>query len=744
MSGTGGGELRNVIVPLVEGQYEISVEVFDQENIQLRGASKIFVEVRSNEPIATETYNRRKRGSWKQTTTSLLCNPTTPGQKICNYAFNNDFSDEVSGGFSASVEFDLTKVFTIASGFQIEWSQSTSIGVNQSQEVEVNKTWAWYAQSDVVERGGIVEQFTCEGKLSGTWSEIRPPGDNPRAAFRFTVFEIPESPLFQAASGFVGPEFPSGLDSSWRLSVNGQSSQSGSYGTLKVRNVSAPDLFGPDGPGSRPDFVSDDYVRVTGVSTQGGTNRYAFSEFFQIRQGQTTFINDLTFTDTPPRKPESLTLLPETRLMTGALGQTNRVRVIARFADATTNNVAAKTAWTTYRVSNPAIVTVTPDGEVVSKARGVVYVTAVNEGATATVQIGVSPDDSLTTVVGIVRDTNGVAVAGATVSVGALGLTAVTDAEGRFSIGGVPTGLGAITVTAVLLRTGATPLVAVSTLAPRPGGLTDAGVMLAQPGFPGMAYIPPGTFVMGSPNSERERSGNETQHTVTLTNGFWVGQNEVTQGEWVDVVGNSPSYFRNGQTPTNGGTGGPVTNELRHPVERVSWTDATNYCVRLTARERLAGRIPADYAYRLPTEAEWEYACRGGTTSAFHYGKALRGGMANFNAYYEYDADVGEIFLQTTTNYLGRTSMVESYTPNAHGLKDMHGNVWEWCSDWYGDYPSGSVTNPVGPATGIGRVYRGGSWITGGWGCRSAYRGFNDPGFRLIFIGFRVVLAPGR
>jgi hypothetical protein len=254
------------------------------------------------------------------------------------------------------------------------------------------------------------------------------------------------------------------LDGTWKLSVNGQTVQVNPDGSFRVPNVSAPDQFGPGGPGTAPDFLSDDYVRVIGTSTQGGTNRYAFSEFFQVRQGQTTFINDLTFTDIPPRKPESLSILPETRVMTGALGETNQLRVIARFADGATNDVTPRTAGTSYRVSNPNIAMVTPDSALIGKARGVVYVTAVNEGASAVAQIAISPDDTLTTVVGTVVDTNGLPVARATVSAGALGMSAVTDAEGRFSIAGVPAGLGPLTVTAVLLRGTNLPLVVVSAL----------------------------------------------------------------------------------------------------------------------------------------------------------------------------------------------------------------------------------------------------------------------------------------
>jgi len=162
-----------------------------------------------------------------------------------------------------------------------------------------------------------------------------------------------------------------------------------------------------------------------------------------------------------------------------------------------------------------------------------------------------------------------------------------------------------------------------------------------------------------------------------------------------------------------GGTGGVVTNELSHPVEEVSWIDATNYCGRLTERERGAGRLPAGWEYRLPTEAEWEYACRAGMRTAFHYGAALRSGMANVDGRYEYPPCGGEYppwCYNASGVYLGRTAAVGSYAPNAWGLYDMHGNVWEWCQDWWaGSLPGGSVTDPTGPETRWERVMRGGA-----------------------------------
>lgn len=260
----------------------------------------------------------------------------------------------------------------------------------------------------------------------------------------------------------------------------------------------------------------------------------------------------------------------------------------------------------------------------------------------------------------------------------------------------------------------------------------------------GMVYIPPGTFVMGSPASEKERRPDEIQHTVNLTKGFWMGEREVTQGEYLSVMGTNSSYFTNGVNAQTPGTGGRVTNNLRHPVENVSWIDATNYCAKLTQRDRAAGLIPADYAYRLPTESEWEYACRGGTTNAFSFGTAIRQRMANFDTRSEYESSVGTQS-KPATGLIFRTVEVGSYAANAFGLYDMHGNVWEWCSDWYGTYPTGVVTDPTGPTSGSDRVYRGGAWGGSGWLCRAVWRGLGGrPAYRDFAIGFRVVLSPGK
>jgi eukaryotic-like serine/threonine-protein kinase len=172
-----------------------------------------------------------------------------------------------------------------------------------------------------------------------------------------------------------------------------------------------------------------------------------------------------------------------------------------------------------------------------------------------------------------------------------------------------------------------------------------------------MVWIPPGTFLIGSPEDEVDRSENEGPQTqVTLTQGFWMGKHEVTQGEYLAVVGSNPSYFNGVQGETDYGT------DLNRPVESVSWDDAVAYCAALTARERAAGRAPMSYAYRLPTEAEWEYACRAGTTTRFSYGDDP--GYTHLRDYAWYEG-----------NSERQTHPVGQKLPNPWGLYDMHGNV---------------------------------------------------------------------
>ena len=217
-----------------------------------------------------------------------------------------------------------------------------------------------------------------------------------------------------------------------------------------------------------------------------------------------------------------------------------------------------------------------------------------------------------------------------------------------------------------------------------------------------LVRIPAGTF-------------QRIQFPVTLSRDFWIGRYEVTQGEFKGVMGGNPSHF---------------AGRTNHPVEKVSFVAASNYCARVTAREREQGRLPQGYEYRLPTEAEWEYACRAGSTQRFHFGSKV---------------EEGEAFAWTAENCEAATHPVGLKKPNAWGLHDMHGNVWEWCSDWFEPYPPRPLTDPTGPAsTGTNKykVFKGGGWNQDLQYGGASSRFMMSPSNGIHFVGFRIVLAP--
>ena len=226
-----------------------------------------------------------------------------------------------------------------------------------------------------------------------------------------------------------------------------------------------------------------------------------------------------------------------------------------------------------------------------------------------------------------------------------------------------------------------------------------------------MVYISPGTFMTGSPSNEPNRYSNERQHRVTLTKGFYMGVTEVTQGQWREIMGSNPSNFKGDNLP----------------VERVSWNDCREFIRKLNRHE-------GTDKYRLPTDAEWEYACRAGTTTPFFTGGCISTDQANYNGNYPMPGCSKGIYRKKTID-------VASFSPNAWGLYDMHGNVWEWCQDWYKDYPPGHVTDPEWSSSGSARVLRGGSWGNYAWDVRSALRYWFDPVNRGNNGGFRVVRA---
>ena len=234
-------------------------------------------------------------------------------------------------------------------------------------------------------------------------------------------------------------------------------------------------------------------------------------------------------------------------------------------------------------------------------------------------------------------------------------------------------------------------------------------------------WCPAGTFMMGSPSSENGHGSDETQHQVTLTNGFWMMETQVTQKQWKAIMGNNPSVHKGDNLP----------------VEQVSWDDCQEFCKRCANFGLLV---------QLPTEAQWEYACRAGSTTAYFWGNALKGDKANCNGNYPCGTLFHGKFIESTTP-------VGSYEPNAWGIYDMHGNVWEWCADWYKEYPDikkgnswynfikkgEQIIDPVGPSYGYAHVLRGGSCHSYARYCRSAHRYCNVSNFHKDFLGFRCV-----
>jgi formylglycine-generating enzyme required for sulfatase activity len=225
-----------------------------------------------------------------------------------------------------------------------------------------------------------------------------------------------------------------------------------------------------------------------------------------------------------------------------------------------------------------------------------------------------------------------------------------------------------------------------------------------------LALIPPGRFLMGTPEGEAGNMAGEGQREVELTRPFYLAVSEMTQGQYAAVTGASPSYFAASGEGKDRIAG---QDTRKFPVDGVSWDDAAACAEALT--RKLGGA-----AFRLPTEAEWEYACRAGTRTAFHFGGACDGTQANVDGTGPYGTpDKGP--------YLERPTPVGSFAPNAWGLFDMHGNVWEWCADWSGSPSAGKATDPTGPAAGTGRVVRGGSWRSYPAYCRSASRAGEPP-----------------
>jgi formylglycine-generating enzyme required for sulfatase activity len=232
-----------------------------------------------------------------------------------------------------------------------------------------------------------------------------------------------------------------------------------------------------------------------------------------------------------------------------------------------------------------------------------------------------------------------------------------------------------------------------------------------------MVKVPRGEFLMGSPESEPNRRPSEgPQHKVEISKPFFIGVYTVTQGQYEKIMGKNPS----------GGARGPD-----QPVDQVNWNDAVEFCRKLS---ELPAEKKAGHVYRLPTQAEWEYACRAGTTTPFSYGNSLSSTQANFDGNQPYGA-------AEKGTKLGRAAKVGQYKPNAWGLYDMHGNVWQWCADGPRNYTDQAVVDPQGDAAGKLRVIRGGSWAEPGWACRAARQTVDEMSSVSLDRGFRVVMT---
>jgi formylglycine-generating enzyme required for sulfatase activity len=221
-------------------------------------------------------------------------------------------------------------------------------------------------------------------------------------------------------------------------------------------------------------------------------------------------------------------------------------------------------------------------------------------------------------------------------------------------------------------------------------------------------WCPPGTFEMGSPETAPSHLLNETQHTVTLTRGYWMQQTELTQSQYQQLMGSHPAHYKGEHLP----------------VESVTWSEATEFARRLSA---LPPEKKVGNQFRLPTEAEWEYACRAGAATLFPHGDD-EAGLEDFAWYHQNSA--------RTTHPVGEKKS------NAWGLYDMHGNVAEWCQDYYGDYPREAVSDPRGPASGDKRTLRGGNWFQVAMWTRASHRDAYAPSARYVGLGFRLVATP--
>jgi formylglycine-generating enzyme required for sulfatase activity len=578
----------------------------------------------------------------------------------------------------------------------------------------------------------------------------------------------------QAAA--LQPPPPLVLDDSWTVTVGGQTAPVGPDGRFMVANISAADNFGAGGPGTAPDFRSDDFLRVTAVSAGTGRTLYAFSDRFQIVRNEVFAVSDLTKTDQAPIVPERIRFVGEVAVPLLRPGETHQLELVATLGNRSEVDVTRRAAWTVYRTSNPAIATVGENGLVTAAGTGRAIITAVNEGSTAVTRVEVVSERLSVNVEGFVVRENGSAVEGARVTSSAGG-AATSDVSGFFSLA-IEVGVGqALTLSASFDQGGESLSASLEIPAITRAGTVDAGVLVLLPfraipgfsfagvnaqGYPeyehvggggfvgtGMVFVllmPPAgeqfiRFEMGSPATELCAGSDERPVHEVLLSPFLIAKHEVSQRVWLEVMGSNPAWFG------SGGRGfGSLPADLRAdeawlelPVENVAWLDISG-----------AGGFLARTGLELPSEAQWEYACRGGTSTPFAYGSCISTDQVN-----RYHPESGACVALTCGVGVWRRHTVPVapddpvwkgtpyaiFPPNPFGLYHVHGNVQEWCRDVYdGGYysrPEARGPDPVALAGPSLRVVRGGSCFNLARYCRSAFRDADVPWVRINVVGFR-------
>lgn len=486
------------------------------------------------------------------------------------------------------------------------------------------------------------------------------------------------------------PSVHAQLDARWTVSVLGQSVPANEDGSFLLPNLSAPDQFGPGGPGSLPDFIGDDFVRIRAVRVVDGVNQYAFGDFFQVRQGQRFRISDLTFTDVPPRQPERLVIQEASDPV--PVSGSRRLRVMAVFSDGTTTDVTSRNAWTTYRVSNPAVALVSVDGEVTGRSPGTVFVTAMNEGASAVARVRVATDPGTTLVRGRTVDEGGAGLAGVQVIVVGTDLTGVSEATGQFEVGGAPADRSTVSVIAQVTRD-ARRWLATAEASTVPGGVTEVGTLVLRP-----APTPVGWVAAGGNPHRGTAQTEQGVHTLAIGSdrSVWSWGYNIFGQLGVGTQGRNSSPY---PSPTRVGLGGcrqvAVGGAISHSFALLE--DGTLYAWGRNDHGQLGrGNTRNQFLPQL-VPGRWAHIAAGGSQSA---GLDLEGVLWRWGEFTGPGSDHTSPELWNDTKRW-RMAALGSYHLSAI---TTDGELWHWSHAGFG----GSSGGRLGPRTNWVSVAAGG------------------------------------